>query len=425
VRARLALMAAATTSMVVIAFVVPLGLAVRTIAANEALHDADVQARSLAAAIATVTDGAVLADLIRSANATSVGPLSVFMPGGQVLGAPATVDGDVTAARMGRAFTTFSDAGARVFVPVVIAGAGTAVIEVAVPESRLHRGVATAWAILGAAGLALVLLAVFVADRIARGMVSPALALAQAARDVARGELGTRVTPDGPPEMAEVGRAFNLLVARIGDLLAAEREAAADLSHRLRTPLTALRLDVDRMPAGPESDRLAAGMVAMERAVTGVIGRMRRRTRDGGRPSTDLVAAVHDRIGFWTELAREQGRELQVSIDRGPAAVALEKDEVETLVDELLTNVFAHTADTTPCRVLVEVPQPDRVRLVVEDDGPGFARELVGRGESQAESSGLGLDIVSRIAAGAGGSLDVTHSRSGGARVEVVLRVSR
>src|SRR5437867_4271338 len=325
-------MAAATTSMVVIAFVVPLGLAVRTIAAYEALHDADVQARSLAAANATVTDGAALADLIRSANATSVGPLSVFMTG---------------------------------------------------------------------------------------------VAAAQEARDVARGDRGTRAAPDGPPEMAEVGRAFSLLVSRIGDLLAAEREAAADLSHRLRTPLTALRLDVERMPASSESDRLAAGMVAMERAVTGVIGRMRRRTRDGGRPSTDLAAAVDDRIGFWTELAREQGRELQVSIDHGPAAVALEKDEVETLVDELLTNVFAHTADTTTCRVLVEVPQPDLVRLVVEDDGPGFARELVGRGESGAESSGLGLDIVSRIAEGAGGSLDVMRSRGGGARVEVVLRVSR
>ncbi|TMD25282.1 MAG: HAMP domain-containing histidine kinase [Chloroflexi bacterium] len=163
----------------------------------------------------------------------------------------------------------------------------------------------------------------------------------------------------------------------------------------------------------------------MESAVTGVIGRMRRRTRDGDRPSTDLAAAVHDRIGFWTELAREQGRELQVSIDHAPAAVALEKDEVETLVDELLTNVFAHTADTTACRVVVEFPQPDRVRLVVEDDGPGFARELVGRGESQAESSGLGLDIVSRMAEGAGGSFDVTRGRGGGARVEVVLRVSR
>src|SRR5207247_1191415 len=83
------------------------------------------------------------------------------------------------------------------------------------------------WAILGAAGLALILLAVLVADRIARGMVSPALALAQAARDVARGDLGMRVTPDGPPEMAEVGRAFNLLVARIGHLPAAAREAVS------------------------------------------------------------------------------------------------------------------------------------------------------------------------------------------------------
>ena len=44
--------------------------------------------------------------------------------------------------------------------------------------------------------------------------------------------------------------AVNRLAGRIGELLAAEREAAANLAHRLRTPLTALRLDAEALPAG-------------------------------------------------------------------------------------------------------------------------------------------------------------------------------
>ena len=420
-RRQLALMAAATTAMVVIAFLVPLGLAVQTIAANEALNDAEVQARSLAPTIATVSDTVALEQLVRSANATSTGPLSVFMPDGRVLGATATRDADVALAQSGRSFTSSNVDGSRVFVPVVITGSGIAVVEVVVPESRLHRGVGTAWAILGATGIGLVVLAVIVADRIARGMLLPTRALAEAAQDVARGDLQTKVTPGGPPEIADVGRAFNLLVSRIGDLLAAEREAAADLSHRLRTPLTALRLDVERIRTGSESERLAADVDAMENAVTQVIVQMRRRSRDGGKPVTDLVATARARIGFWASLAQEQGRRCEIAMNTGPKLVGLEREEVETIVDVLVGNVFAHTPHQTPFKVLLEEPRRNFVGLVVEDQGPGFPSELVARGQSGAESTGLGLDIVRRTAEAAGGSVKVSSRPGRGARVEVIL----
>jgi methyl-accepting chemotaxis protein len=291
-------MAAATTSMVVVAFVIPLGLAVQTIAANEALNVAEVQARSLAPVIATVHDPDVLAELVRSASATSSGRLSVFMPDGQVLGASASDDAKVSLARTGRAFTSFAPDGANLFVPVVVPGSGTAVVEVAIPNSRFHRGVTAAWAILAATGLGLILLAVFVADRIARGVLVPTHALAEAAQKVSRGDLEAKVVPGGPPELSEVGRAFNILVTRISELLAAEREAAADLSHRLRTPLSALRINVDRLPKGSAADGLAEDVHAVEYAVTDVIHELRRHTREGISSTTDLVSATRERATF-------------------------------------------------------------------------------------------------------------------------------
>lgn len=420
-RRQLALMAAATTSMVVVAFLVPLGLAVQTIAANQALNDAEVGARSLAPAIATVHDPQVLADLVRTANSTSSGRMSLFLPDGLILGEAAAADDNVSLARAGRAFTTFTSAGAKIFVPVVIPGSGTAVIEVAVPESRLHRGVATAWAILAVTGIGLVLLAVFVADRIARGVVVPTRALAEAAQRVARGELQTRVVPDGPLEVVEVGRAFNMLVVRIGELLAAEREAAADLSHRLRTPLTALRLNVERLPKDSLVERVATDVDAVEHAVSDVIDELRRSTREGIRPAANLDVAMRERLAFWTALAEQQGRRCIVQISPGTKMVSFAREDLETVLDILLTNVFTHTPEKTPFSVALHPAGRDRVRLIVEDEGPGFPPTMIARGQSGGGSTGLGLDIAWRAAETTGGSLAISARPGGGARVELVL----
>jgi len=420
-RRELALMAAATTSMVVVAFLVPLGLAVQTIAANQALNDAEVGARSLAPAIATVHDTQVLADLVRTANSTGSGRMSLFLPDGQILGEPAITDENVSLARGGRAFTTYTSGGAKIFVPVVIPGSGTAVMEVVVPESRLHRGVATAWAILAVTGIGLVLLAVFVADRIARGVVAPTRALAEAAQRVARGELQTRVVPDGPPEVVEVGRAFNILVVRIGELLAAEREAAADLSHRLRTPLTALRLNVERLPKDSAVERVATDVDAVEHAVSDVIDELRRNTREGIRPATNLDVAMRERLAFWTALAEQQGRPCIVEISPGTKMVSLAREDIKTVLDILLTNVFTHTPERTPFSVAIHPAGRARVRLIVEDGGPGFPPTMIARGDSGGGSTGLGLDIARRAAETTGGSLSISVRPGGGARVELLL----
>jgi signal transduction histidine kinase len=420
-RRRLILMAAATTTMVVIAFVIPLGLAVQTIATNEALNEADTDARSLAPVVATVQDPTVLADVVRSANATSIGPLTVFMPDGRVLGAAAVPDSEVLLAKNGRSFTTSTADGDEVLVPVVIPQAGVAVVQVVVPNSRLRRGVLTAWLILAGIAAGLVLLAAIVADRIARDVVRPTRALARAASDVAGGDLSTRVTPDGPPEVVEVGRAFNLLVTRINDLLNAERETAADLSHRLRTPLTALRLDVEQLANRTTALRLSADVKAVELAVTEVINRLRDQSKDGVGSRTDLVATVRERTEFWKQLAAEQQRPFAVDISVRRATVALRPDEVAATVDVLLGNVFAHTSSDTPFRLAVDAVDRDRVRVVVEDEGRGFPPVMIERGASTGGSTGLGLDIVKRSAESTGGELSISTRRGGGARVDVTF----
>ena len=94
-----------------------------------------------------------------------------------------------------------------------------------------------------------------VADQLARSLVRPLAALARASDRLAGGDLSARAMVAGPPEVRRAGSGLNRLAVRIGDLLAHERETVADLSHRLRTPLTALRIDAESLRDEAERTR--------------------------------------------------------------------------------------------------------------------------------------------------------------------------
>jgi signal transduction histidine kinase len=88
-------------------------------------------------------------------------------------------------------------------------------------------------------------------------------------------------------------------------------------------------------------------------------------------------------------------------------------------VDVLLDNVFAHTDPGVGFGVTVR-RTPGLIELVIEDDGPGLpAADQLGRGRSSAGSTGLGLDIVDRMARATGGQLQLDNGDGGGARVSL------
>lgn len=128
----------------------------------------------------------------------------------------------------------------------------------------MRAGVARVWWTLAALAAVLVVLAVVVADRLGRSMVRPVDDLAATADRMGSGDLDARVHIAGPPEIRRVGTAFNRLAAQIGTLLQLERETAADLSHRLRTPLTGARLNADA-PAQQRSQGSAGGATRRHR----------------------------------------------------------------------------------------------------------------------------------------------------------------
>ncbi|RVX38152.1 signal transduction histidine kinase [Nonomuraea polychroma] len=405
----LALLVAATTSLVLIALLVPMALLIRAVAENGAMSRATAAAESVAVAVGTP-------DLELAVQQVSR-PVTVFLPDGRTVGAAAPRSDAVRLAATGRSVTAHVAGGREVLVSGQ-SPEGTAVIRVFVPDAELTRGVREAWAGLLVLGLALVVLGIVLADRLALAVTRPVDGLARVSHRLAGGDLTARAEPGGPPEVRSVALALNHLAGRIDELLAAERESVADLSHRLRTPLTALRLDAESLRDPEEAARVQARVDALERAVSAVITEARRRT--AGQASCDAAAVVRERVRFWSVLAEDQGREVSVSFPSGPLAVAVRAEDLAACVDALLGNVFAHTPEGAAMSVRL-APHPSGALLAVEDSGPGFDPALLERGNSGGGSTGLGLDIARRTAESCGGRLAVSSPPGGGTCVEVVL----
>lgn len=413
---RILLLSTAATALVVIAFLLPMLYLVRSTTHARAEAAATVDAQSIAAQIGIVDEGPLKLS-VDGLNLNSDRRTTVFLPGKQ-LGAPAARDSDVIEAELREeAFTAVESGGWAVLVPVKLADGSKAVVRTFVSAEALNRGVAAAWRELVLLGAGLLLLAGLVAALLGRSLVQPLLAVAGTANTLRRGDLTARATPAGPPEVRLIAEALNRLADRISELVQAERESAADLSHRLRTPLTALRLDAEALPKSEDAERLVSDVDALERMVTHIINQARRPCSHG---EADLAAVARERVAFWSALAEEQGRTVRTEVPGGPLLVPVPPDVLIAAVDALLGNVFAHTAAGTGFAVVVRAaPVPT---LVVEDAGPGIADpDLLDRGRSAGQSTGLGLDIVRRTAEDAGGRLELLTSGPSGLRAVVSL----
>ncbi|MGA4840574.1 sensor histidine kinase [Streptomyces sp. G45] len=425
-RRRLLLLTAATTALVLTALLVPLTLLTRSHAADRATAEATARAQWVAHAIgpalASAKERATAEQTVESVNGHGLPRTSLILGDGSGVGpGPVEVTDAVRLARTGRAFTYEPSSGGRqVLVPVHGAADGTAVVQVTLTERQLYAGTLASWLVLAGIGVGLVLLGLLLADRLGARLVGATRSLARTADRLAAGDLTARAAPEGPPELRLVAAELNRLAARIDDLLTAERararESAADLAHRLRTPVAALRLDAETLRDGAEARRIATDVAALERSVDDVIRAARRPLRAA--PRADLAAVARERAAFWQPLAEDQGRASTVDTPPRAVPVPVPYDELCAAVDALIGNVLDHTPQGTAFHVSVAAADGDRVRLVVADEGPGFPGVPPARGASGGGSTGLGLDIARRTAEDAGGAFAVA---SGPTRVTLTF----
>ncbi|MGC0382806.1 sensor histidine kinase [Streptomyces sp. SAI-129] len=437
----------AVTAMVVVAFAVPLGLVIREMARDRAFSNAEREAAAVAPALSITTDREQLERVVASAGSDAGMAVHIPAPGAAsgtgsgaedaATGGPTDIgrqratDEDIAAVRaMGRASTAEVGGGSTLLQPVALSSGEIAVVEVYVPESEVTNGVGTAWAVLAAVGAALIVGSVAVADRLGVRMVQPARRLVDGAHELGEGRLGARVPVEGPDELRRAAVAFNSMADQVVQLLANERELAADLSHRLRTPLTVLRLNAASLGDGPAAEQTRAAVEQLEREVDTII-----RTARDAKPQTaaagpgagcDAAEVVRERMGFWSALAEDEGRKWRVAGADRPVRIPVARTDLAASLDALLGNVFRHTAEGTAFAVDLHNGE-DAVIVLVSDAGSGIADPEAamarGRGSGTDGSTGLGLDIVRRMAESTGGDVRIGSSVLGGTEVRIWIQL--
>jgi signal transduction histidine kinase len=327
------------------------------------------------------------------------GDLGVRLPGGGVVGSVHAGDVRLT--------------------PVPLPNGTTAVVAAYLPPSAVLGPWLVRMAVVIAGGLLAVGVAALVGRSRTRGLVDSVRAIVAAASSVGQGKTGIEIPASGAPEVHQLITRLNEISARVEALIASEREFVADLSHRLRTPLTALRLDSESIGDSPVAERVRHAVMALEADVDDLIRTAARASTLAAAPC-DATKVVRDRMAFWATLAEHQGRRCEFDCRETEAFVGLTDKEVGAVVDALLGNIFQHTPMGTPIAAAV-VRYAGWVTLVVEDGGPGIVNTATAlrRGASGHGSTGLGLDIARHAAAATGGTIHIDRGRLGGARVRL------
>ncbi|MGD9961316.1 sensor histidine kinase [Nocardioides sp.] len=431
-RRSLILTVAATVSMVLLAMLIPMAVLVQSYALEDRLSQAALEVQATETVVAGQDKGAVAVYIDRINSDSDSTVTTVLYPDGTGIGPnPGEDDRVREARRTGQARVDDTDTGAQILVPVSLGGSSTLpsltrVVRVDVLEPGLGSGVFRAWVILALLGVALLAGSLVLADRLGRSFVQPIRALAAAAQRLGDRSRPATVTVAGPAEVRELGVALNRLVGRIEVLLERERESVSNLSHRLRTPVTALRLRIDGLSDPAERDRLSSDLDELEGMVDHVVREARRSEREGLVADTDAAAVLAERVRFWAPLAEDQGRRFDLHLEVPGAtrvAVRASEQDLVAVLDVLLDNVFTYTQEGVAVRVSLISAPGGGLELIVEDAGPGYPGDLdvASRGTSGAGSTGLGLSIVDKTATESGGRLVLGRSELGGARASVLL----
>jgi signal transduction histidine kinase len=269
-----------------------------------------------------------------------------------------------------------------------------------------------AWLLIAAIGAGVVALAALAAIVIARRLARPIERLAPVARRLGEGDFSARATPAGIAEVDAVAAALDATAARLDALLTRERAFSADASHQLRTPLAALRLELEtlqlRGAGGPEADAALEQVDRLQATIDTLLALAR--DAPAAEREVDLAGLLDEAERRWRGPLAAEGRPLRTLV-RSPHPVArLAPAVADQILDVLVDNARRHGAGA----VTLTVRELDgSYALDVADEGAGFPddpHDAFVRRAPSADGHGIGLALARSLAEAEGARLSVTGS---------------
>ncbi|MCX4666780.1 ATP-binding protein [Streptomyces sp. NBC_01381] len=285
------------------------------------------------------------------------------------------------------------------------------------PRTAVTQEVGRTLLIIGAVALLAIVAAVLLAVRQANRLASPLTDLAETAERLGSGDPRPRHKRYGVPELDRVADVLDGSAERIGRMLTAERRLAADASHQLRTPLTALSMRLEEITVTDDLDTVkeeATIALAQVERLTDVVERLLTNSRDprtGSAVSFDLDEVIKQQLEEWRPAYRSAGRAIVSSGKRHLQAVGT-PGAVAQVLAALIENSLMHGGGTVALRTRVTGTQ---TVVEVTDNGPGVPADLGARiferTISGHNSTGIGLAVARDLAEADGGRLEMLQTK--------------
>ena len=314
-----------------------------------------------------------------------------------------------------------------VAVPVLSGAKVVGVVRITFPASVIdERADAKARGLLVVFGISL-FAAVLAALMLANNITSPLRRLQHTTEHLAAGDFAERADDtSGPREVRSLANSFNTMAERIAGLIAKQKAFAGDASHQLRTPLTALRLQLERAAAMVDHDpegareRIEAASTETERLQRLVEGLLLIARSEGPAPDmvvVDVTAMVRERADVWAPLAEERGIRLLTSTQEGLLARAV-PNALEQIIDNYVDNALGVCPDGSTITIAAG-RRRDRIGVHVIDEGPGMKPEHLAHAfdrfwrapDATHDGSGIGLAVVHHLAELSGATVAL-HNRA-------------
>jgi len=266
----------------------------------------------------------------------------------------------------------------------------------------------------------------------ARRLAVPLQDVADRAARLGMGDFRLAPARYGISELDRVADRLDTSAAALAELIARERDLVGDVSHQLRSRLTALQLRLDELAAYPDPDIAEEAEAALEQAerLGAVLDDLLRATEEARATTAEPVALAEllgEVVADWQPQADADRRPLRLRVADGLVA-RVTPGRLREALGVLIDNALRHGAGVVTLSARWTGVVPDRMVVVeVTDSGEGVPEELAphvfDRGISGASSTGVGLALARALVEADGGRLELSSARP--ARFAVYLRVPR
>jgi two-component system, OmpR family, sensor histidine kinase MtrB len=302
----------------------------------------------------------------------------------------------------------------------------------AYPFAELDRTLGTLAAALGTSAAIAAVIAAAVGVLVTRRVVRPLRDLAVAANRIAHGDLEARLDGSGDKSLTPLVTSFNDMASALQERVDRDTRFASNVSHELRSPLTAIRASLGLVTSRVDSmpERARSGVELLENQVD----RFERMVLD----LLDISKLDGSKVGLHTEamdmvelvqvLAMSIIRaSVPITVNSGPTVIYSDKRFLERVIANIIDNAQRHGRGLK--RVTMD-RVGDTLTIAFDDNGPGvpeldrrriFERFARGAAARHGTGSGLGLALVAEYSALLGGRVTVSDAPGGGARFTLTL----